>query len=69
MRFSHAIELTEEDKNMGITTKIKILSENAERTGMGIIESTFRRRADVFTGEGVIRTSGWGKYATEASKG
>ncbi len=66
---SPALELTEEDKNMGITTKIKVLSENAERTDMGIISDTFRKRKDVVCGSGVIRTSGWGRNAQQAVTG
>ena len=67
--FGPELELTEEDKAMGITTKIKILPEKASRTAMGIIADTFRQRADVITGTGVIRTSGWGLHGAEAEKG
>ncbi len=67
--FGPELELTEEDKTMGITTKIKILPENAPRTAMGIIADTFRQRADVTTGTGVIRTSGWGLHGAEAANG
>ena len=67
--FAPESELTEEDKDMGITEKIKILSEDAPRTAMGIIADTFRQRGDVITGTGVIRTSGWGLHADEAAKG
>ena len=66
LRLSKEMELTEEDKRMGITVKIKVLSENAQRTAMGIIADTFRMRPYVVTGEGIIRTSGWGKHAQEA---
>lgn len=66
--FGPELELTEEDKKMGITTKIKILPEDAPRTAMGIISDTFRQRDDVVTGRGVIRTSGWGAHAEEAAK-
>lgn len=68
MCFSSELELTEEDRNMGITVKIKILSEDEPRTAMGIIADTFRQREDVITGTGVIRTSGWGLHAEEAAK-
>lgn len=67
--FSPELELTEEDKKMGIIEKIKILPEDAPKTAMGIIADTFRQRADVSTGAGVIRTSGWGLHADEAAKG
>lgn len=69
LRLSPAMELTEEDKSMGITVKIKVLPEDAPKTDMGIIADTFRRRADVITGEGIIRTSGWGLHAEQAAKG
>lgn len=69
LRLSPPIELTEDDRNMGITVKIKVLPENAQSTDMGIIADTFRQRKDVITGEGVIRTSGWGVHASEAAKG
>ena len=66
--FGPELELTEEDKNMKITTKIKILSEDEPRTAMGIIADTFRLQDDVITGTGMIRTSGWGLHADEAAK-
>ena len=69
LRLSPPLELTEEDKAMGITVKIKVLPENASKTDMGIIADTFRKRTDVITGEGIIRTSGWGLHANEAAKG
>lgn len=66
--FGPELELTKEDKKMGIITKIKILPEDAPRTAIGIISDTFRQRDDVVTGNGVIRTSGWGLHADEAAK-
>lgn len=68
LRLSPAMALTEEDKNMGITVKNKVLPENAKKTDMGIIADTFRQRQDVITGEGIIRTSGWGLHADQAAK-
>lgn len=67
--FSPEMPLTEEDRQMGILTKIKILPEDAPRTAMGVIADTFRQRPDVVTGKGVIRTAGWGSHAQEAAKG
>jgi len=69
LRLGPAMALTEEDKNMGITVKIKVLPENAKKTDMGIIADTFRQRPDVITCEGIIRTSGWGLHADQAAKG
>lgn len=67
LRLSPPLELSRKDKDMGITTKIKILPEDAPRTDMGIIADTFRQRCDVVTGEGVIRTSGWGAHGEQAA--
>ncbi len=67
--FGPELELTEEDISMGITAKIKKLSEDEPRTAMGIIADVFRQRTDVITGNGVIRTSGWGLHADVAAKG
>ncbi|MGN0996989.1 MAG: AAC(3) family N-acetyltransferase [Candidatus Ventricola sp.] len=66
LRLGPPMELTQEDREMGITAKRKVLPENAQRTDMGIIADTFRQRDDVITGKGVIRTSGWGKHAQQA---
>lgn len=67
--FGPALELTDEDRRMGITAKMRILPEDAPKTAMGVIADTFRQRADVVTGTGVIRTSGWGRHADEAARG
>lgn len=67
--FGPELELTEEDRAMGITTKIKVLPEDTPRTAMGMIADTFRQRTDVITGSGMIRTSGWGLHADEAATG
>ena len=59
----------EENKKLGLTVKIRVLPEDAERTDMGVIADTFRRRQDVVTGSAIIRTSGWGVHAREAARG
>lgn len=69
LSLSKEMELTEEDKAMGITVKIKVLSRNADRTAMGIIADTFRKLPDTYTGVDVIATSGWGQHGEEAVKG
>lgn len=69
LRLSPPTELTENDRSMGITVKIKVLPEAAQHTNMGIIADTFRQRPDVITGKGIIQTSGWGVHAREAAKG
>lgn len=69
LRLSPELPLTENDKKMGMTVKIKILPENRERSAMGIIADTFRMQEDTVTGSGIFQISGWGKHAEEAAKG
>ncbi|MBQ8767048.1 MAG: AAC(3) family N-acetyltransferase [Clostridia bacterium] len=69
LRLSHELPLTDKDKNLGITVKIKILPEERERSAMGIIADTFRLQHDTVTGDGIFQISGWGKYADKAAKG
>ncbi len=69
LRLSSELPLTNEDKNLGITVKIKILPEERERSAMGVIADTFRMQPDTVTGDGIFQISGWGKYADEAAKG
>ena len=60
-RLSKPLALTDEDREMGLTTKIRIVDEAEARTGMGILSDTFRMRHDVVSGEGIFRVSAWGK--------
>lgn len=69
LRLSPELPLTDEDKNLGITVKIKILPEERERSAMGIIADTFRMQPDTLTGDGIFQISGWGKYADKTAKG
>ena len=69
LRFSRELPLTDEDKRLGITVKIKILSPDEEHTAMGIVADTFRAMPDTFTGRDTISTSGWGKHGREALTG
>ncbi len=69
LRLSKEMPLTEQDKILGITTKIQILSENCERSGMGIIADTFRQMPDTITNDGIFRISAWGKSANEVRNG
>lgn len=62
---SPKLPLDEEDRAMGVTCKIRILSAEDDndtnvRSGMGLIADTFRRMPCVVTGEGVFRLSAWG---------
>lgn len=69
LRLSLELELTEEDKRLGISVKIKILPEDRKRSAMGVIADTFRQRGDVLTSGGIMQISGWGKHAGEAVTG
>ena len=63
-------ELTEKDKERGVTCKIKVLDPHSdERTGMGIISDTFRKMPDVKTGQGLFRVSAWGAEQDKNSEG
>lgn len=66
---SPELKLTEEDKKLGITTKIHILHEYCDSSAMGIIADTFRKLPDTQTGKGVFRISGWGRNAHKAISG
>lgn len=69
LRLSPALALTDEDKRLGISVKIKILPEERERSAMGLIADTFRQRKDVLTGGGIMQISGWGAHAQDAVTG
>ena len=69
LRLSPERPLSEEDKALGITVKIKVLPPDSDRTAMGIIADTFRKLPDTYTGQDVISTSGWGKHGKEALTG
>lgn len=66
LRLSKELPLTEQDKEMGITVKIKVLDEDADRTAMGIVADTFRKMPDTFCGKDTISTAGWGLHGQEA---
>ena len=69
LRLSPELPLSEEDKELGITVKIKVLPPGSDRTAMGIVADTFRKLPDTYTGQEVISTSGWGKHGKEALTG
>ena len=69
LRLSKELPLTDDDKKMGITVKIKVLPRDEERTAMGLVADTFRKLPDTYTGTDVISTSGWGKHGKEALTG
>lgn len=69
LRLSPALPLTDEDKKLGITCKIKILPDDRKKSAMGIIADTFRLQDGTLTGSGIMQISGWGKHAHEAVTG
>ncbi len=69
LALSPELPLTDEDKALGLTVKIRKLPENEVHTAMGLIADTFRGMSDTKTGPGVFRTTGWGKHAEEAVTG
>ena len=69
LRLSPELPLSEEDKKLGITVKIKVLPPDSDRTAMGIVADTFRKLPDTYTGTDTISTSGWGKHGKEAVTG
>lgn len=69
LRLSKELPLTEQDKKLGITTKIQILPENCEHSAMGVIADIFRQMPDTITNEGIFRISAWGKSVNEVKDG
>jgi aminoglycoside N3'-acetyltransferase len=64
------LPLTDEDKARGIVTRVRFLSPDSnERTGMGIIPDTLKRRPDVYLGAGLHRVCAWGKDAPIHAQG
>ena len=61
---SPPIPLTEAEKARGITWKIRILDPNSdEKTGLGAVVDTFRKRPDVVYGTNFYRGCAWGRNA------
>lgn len=69
LRLSKELPLTEQDKSLGITTKIQIVPDDCERSAMGIIADTFRQIPNTITNNGIFRISAWGKSANEVKDG
>jgi len=63
-RLSPQQPLSDMDKKLGLTCKIRILQPNEDRSDMGIVSETFRNMNDVLTGQGIFRVSAWGKDAS-----
>lgn len=62
---SRDFPLSDEDRALGLTLKVRNLHENSESSGMGIVSDTFRQMHGVITGEGHYRVSAWGKDAEQ----
>ena len=59
---SREIPLTEEDRDRGIEWKVRILDPDSdERSGMGVIVDTFKKREDVVCGATGPIVCAWGK--------
>lgn len=69
LRLSRELTLTEQDRQLGITVKIKVLDSDAPTTAMGVVADTFRQLPDTVCGRDTISTAGWGKHAGEALTG
>lgn len=61
---SPPVPLTEEEKARGIAWKVRILdTDSDEKTGLGIVVDTFRKRPDVVCGTEFFRGCAWGRDA------
>ena len=69
LRLSPELPLTEQDRALGIMTKIKLLPVDCERSAMGVIADTFRRSPGTYLSEGVFRTAAWGRSAEQVISG
>ncbi len=62
-RLSQPLPLSDEDRALGLTLKIRILSEEEKTSGMGRVADAFRERPDVTVGRGLFRVAAWGREA------
>lgn len=69
LRLSPPAPLTDEDKALGLTSKIRILPPDAPRTAMGAIADLFRMQEGTVVSNGVFRVAAWGRHANEALVG
>jgi aminoglycoside N3'-acetyltransferase len=69
-RVSLPLPLTEEEKAIGLTAKVRILDEDTDcNSGMGIVSDTFRHWPGTVMGKGINRVCAWGKDAVLLSEG
>jgi len=67
---SPPLPLTETELARGLTYKVRLLAEDSEeRTGMGLVADTFKRRRDVICGSELHRVCAWGHEAERHSLG
>ena len=69
LRLSPPVPLTDEDRALGLTSRIRILPPDAPRTAMGAIADLFRVQEGTVVSDGVFRVAAWGKHAGEALTG
>lgn len=58
-----ALALTGDETARGMTWKVRILEDPHERSGLGLIVDTFRKRPDACLGKGLHRVCAWGRDA------
>jgi aminoglycoside 3-N-acetyltransferase len=64
------VPLTDEEKKLGITAKVRKLDETADcKTGMGVIVDTFCKVPGTVLGKGINRVCAWGRDAVLHSQG
>ncbi len=64
------IPLTEEEKRIGITAKVRKFDEHANcKSGMGVIVDTFCKLPNTYLGKGINRVCAWGHNAKLHSQG
>ena len=69
LRLSPPVPLTDEDRSLGLTSRIRILPPDAPRTAMGAIADLFRVQPGTVVSDGVFRVAAWGRHAGEALTG
>lgn len=68
-RLSPNLPLNDFDKDLGLKLKIKKLTNDEEKSAMGIVSDTFRKMPNVITGDGLFCVSAWGKDAKKHALG
>lgn len=69
LQLSQDLPLSEQDKQLGILRKIKILEPDNSQSAMGVVADMFRNLPDVHIGDGIFRIAAWGKHAKMVERG